>query len=375
MIAWLRVNRSSLLRLVGVIALLVLIGTMDLSAIWQSLSQIQSELWLASVLLLAPLFALKAERWRLLLSLQGTHYPFGAAFSAVLSSFYASLVTPARVGDLVRVAYVRQDTGASAPRTLASLVVDRLIDLETLLLVAALGLVTLSAGLDNPVTKPLTYVALPLILGPLLIFYPPLGRLAPSLLCHVAPTRTLGKRTSELLEEFYAGARLIRQGRLVLPVTLLTLMSHLVYFTQCYLVARALHLNLSWWFAGFAVSVASLVSLLPVTVAGMGTREATLVLLLGHAGIAAETALAYSLAIFAVFGLAAGLWGFLAWWRHPVRWRTGGPAANAQPSNRGGNVVMAQLIRANFRLPRLVTYPCRSASASSVSPWRSGCWG
>jgi len=67
-----------------------------------------------------------------------------------------------------------------------------------------------------------------------------------------------------------------------------------------------------------AFSLAASVVLLPVSISGLGARDANLVFILGLIGIGPQKALALSLLYFAIFGMALGLMGAVFWYRRPV---------------------------------------------------------
>ena len=67
-------------------------------------------------------------------------------------------------------------------------------------------------------------------------------------------------------------------------------------------LALGLGLEVGFWTLSVALAAVSIASLLPVTVAGFGTREATMLLFLGAAGIRWSQIIAFSLARFRVPG-------------------------------------------------------------------------
>ena len=75
---------------------------------------------------------LKVLRWRALLAARGIHYPLGRAWGAFLSSLYVGMLTPGRVGDVLRIQYLRHDEDTPYAEGLASVVMDRLCDLYVL---------------------------------------------------------------------------------------------------------------------------------------------------------------------------------------------------------------------------------------------------
>lgn len=106
-------------------------------------------------------------------------------------------------------------------------------------------------------------------------------------------------------------------GRTIAQVLGLSLLSHALGIFNFWLYASAVHIHLSFFVLGWIRTLVSLLQLLPVSVAGLGVREASVVLILPKYGVPAEQALSFSLVIFAMFvftGLVGGvfeLWDLL----------------------------------------------------------------
>lgn len=75
------------------------------------------------------------------------------------------------------------------------------------------------------------------------------------------------------------------------------------------LIALSLAIDIAYVDLVWIRSTALLVAILPISVAGLGVREAALVMLLTHMSVAAADALAFSLLVFTVTVLAIGLIG------------------------------------------------------------------
>jgi uncharacterized membrane protein YbhN (UPF0104 family) len=115
------------------------------------------------------------------------------------------------------------------------------------------------------------------------------------------------RQLASLREAIRRSRRLPRA--LLAKVFLLGVAVHLMGVVAFGLVALAMELNLSLLTIGWTRSAAVLVTLVPVSLAGLGLREGAFVLLLAPYGIAAADALSYSLLAFAATILAFGLVG------------------------------------------------------------------
>src|SRR5262249_28619778 len=98
------------IRLVGPLLLAVVIWRLgDRAAIGRMLRQ--ADLWPLAIAL-GLTFAnleLKVVRWQVLLRARDIHYPSRRARLAYYASSYIGTLTPGRVGDVLRVQYVRRD--------------------------------------------------------------------------------------------------------------------------------------------------------------------------------------------------------------------------------------------------------------------------
>ena len=82
---------------------------------------------------------------------------------------------------------------------------------------------------------------------------------------------------------------------------------------QCYFLSKLIPLDLPFLDVVFISSIASLVALIPVSVLGIGTRDATIVYFFGKIGIVAAKAIVYSFLMFFSFYMMGTIVGFLCW--------------------------------------------------------------
>ncbi len=92
---------------------------------------------------------------------------------------------------------------------------------------------------------------------------------------------------------------------------LLSCILHIFGIVSYYLISVAMGLNLSFVSIGWVRSTVILVTLIPVSISGIGLREGAMVLLLSLYNIQANDALAYSFVIFSVTVLGIGIIGGL----------------------------------------------------------------
>lgn len=267
---------------------------------------------LAGTALMLAASVARAARWRILAEASGVRY---GSFLDYLSIYYAGLFLGAAIPQIAAsfapVVLMRED-GHSWKRSTMSILFDRLIETAAILLVALVAALYLL-----PDHRRLSIVVLVVAGGGLaaLIAAPFVAMRAPDLVAKYArgPLRKLETAaqmiTSPEAREVYAGMR--SRGALIaaLSVLVVTLQVLVVIF-----LAESLGVRASLVLLAAAAAMVVLVVMLPVSIAGLGSREAVLVLLFTAAGEPSEQAVALGLLLFAV-GLVARMPGALGWLR------------------------------------------------------------
>jgi uncharacterized protein (TIRG00374 family) len=277
-------------------------------------------IWVAlSTIMILPLMAIKTVRWQGILFSQSIRYRFWPAYVAYFAGLFVGFLTPGRLGELTKALYVWRDCkqGSSQPvsfaRSFSGVIADRIFDLGAVMFVSFLALANLV--LDFTVWLALSAVGMVFIAALIVLLNP-----------HTfAWLQHIGLRFGTVGRKLFAEdgwITEIRQGLCqlrgihLLAAAILTALAYGLYFWQCYWLSLALRLPLNYAQVSYVVALGGMVTLLPVSISGLGTREATMVAYLGAWGVPAEAALGFSLLVFATFYLGGSLIGAAAWlWR------------------------------------------------------------
>jgi uncharacterized protein (TIRG00374 family) len=301
---------------VGGTALLVFFLTrlnLDPAKIWNDLTGANPWPILLSVLLVFPFIALKAWRWNLILKDLNIAIGFGAAYRLYAIGLSAGSFTPGQAGDAIKAFYLR-DRGYPLGRSLVSIVLDRLFDLAVLILLAASGLLLLGADFTGEL--PVLIVLLGGTLAGLVGLSQP--HIRTWLLKLALKTFLLRKAKDDagLKREEQEAEEKLRPVSLV-PVFLATLLASALALFRVWLLAIALGLNLNPFQVVAVSSLATVVSLVPVSVGGIGARDITLVAILDRLGYLREKAISLSSFIL-LLNLVNLIVGYAIWKLRPT---------------------------------------------------------
>lgn len=303
----------TLLRLLGpALLVLVIVKIPNRQAILSVLSSAALAPLAASTLLNLVNVYLKVVRWQVLLRTRDIRYPLRRAFPAFLSSVYIGMLTPGRVGDVVRIQYLRAELGVPYAEGLASIVMDRLCDLYVLVVFVAVGVVRYSPVIVGRLAVVTWGGVAAIVLGPLIFLVPGVAERWMSGLYD----RLSGGRAAGGLDRFLAALR-ANLGRPLLVTVPLTALAFLVNYVQGFIIGRALGIDLSFFDAMCLLAIASLLGLLPVSVSGVGVRELLFSLVFPLLGFSPEVGVSFGLLVFFVIYVANIVIGFVSWQLDP----------------------------------------------------------
>lgn len=299
-------TRSLLLKIAGTIAILGFLVTRidwNIEEFNKIFSQLNIRLYLLSLTGVILVLGLKSVRWNLLLRAEHCNYPFISAFTAYMSSFTIGLVTPGRIGEIARLYYVRGDRNIDFYHSFKTIVTDRIFDFALLVWFGVSGMLFF-----YKVAGDISAFWYLLIIGVSLILLWLIGTF-------ILNTIHSEKKYINFIKEVWTG---MFQKKMFMP-WLLTLVAYLVFYIANWFIVLAVGQQISLIEIGFILSLMSLVTLIPITLAGFGTREASLIFLFAFYNIAPETAIVYSLLQFMAFFLWGGIIGMICWFIKPIK--------------------------------------------------------
>ncbi|MHA1569426.1 MAG: lysylphosphatidylglycerol synthase transmembrane domain-containing protein, partial [Alphaproteobacteria bacterium] len=268
--------------------------------VWRAISGISLGLWAVVLCAFLAGHAVAAVKWWLL-AVSGSEVTFIAALRAHFAGLVANLCLPGVAGgDIVRAGMVIRGSRDKARVAVGSLV-DRLLDIFGLILLAGAGGV-LAAEFSDGSAAPLLAVAVLFVLSVAAILLA--TALAPRLPSRI-PLSNLAKKAASAL----AGFR--RQPGKLAACLGLSMLVQSGFIGLTILLARSsgIDATVAAWF--FAWPLAKLVAVVPISIAGLGVREATLATLLLPFGASAGGVVAVGLLWQSIL-FSGGLLGGLA---------------------------------------------------------------
>ncbi|MCA8883685.1 MAG: flippase-like domain-containing protein [Rhodobacteraceae bacterium] len=238
-----------------------------------------------------------AKWWNLL----DRGFPAGVALRAHFAGLAANLCLPGVAGgDAVRAGIAWRAAGDGAKVTAGS-AADRLIDLVALATLCIAGAAALAAWGGGDSGLPVLPAALLMVfcVGAVFLFAP-----VAQFICRRFPRLPGHGAVLKLALSFDT---LARRPLLLAGTLLVSLAVQAGFLTLAYWLAKSVGVSVPWLAWAFAWSLAKIIAVLPVSLGGLGVREASLAALLTPLGADAAQVVAAGLAWQAVLFLTGGL--------------------------------------------------------------------
>jgi uncharacterized protein (TIRG00374 family) len=316
-------NRKRFLDLAKVIVSLILIFLLlreiGLQETLKKLLQVHPGYLLAALVVALLGVVVRAYRWQVLLSALEVEVPLGQLTALYFIGFLFTNVLPTGFGgDPIRMYELSRYTHRAA-ESAGTVLADRFFGLIVL---QAMAVVALAFG--YPLVEPwmIAFTVL-LFVGSLVGVWLLLNRrLWQKLGGRLKPLAALGQKQGAILSKVEGKAEGIATGLKRFYESLhgystpavgktlsVSLVFNILLITMNYLLGLSLGDRVSIWYYFLFVPITSIVTILPVSFAGLGVREGAYVFLFTQAGMPRETALSLSLLIYIISIFAPGLIG------------------------------------------------------------------
>ncbi len=300
---------NRILRLSVSVALLSWVGwRTDWAEVQGSFANMRWELWIGAAALLMVTQVISALRWKCYADQLALRRSLRQLTGFYFIGMFFNLLLPTSVGgDVVRAWYLDGKSGNKLV-AFASVFLDRLNGLLVLVALACLAVTVAPLDLPPWITWSVWGIAACGALG--LVSLQILTRLA----SQFAPDSNSKLRVR--LDQIRATLGLLSVPRILATTLALSLFVQAANIVIVWLIGVAIHAPIPAAYYWVMVPMVSLLTMLPVSVNGMGVREKATVLFLAPLGIAEGTALTLSMLWFAVYAAVSLLGGAVYYFGH-----------------------------------------------------------
>ena len=297
-----RLTFAAKLALTG-LAFWYLAYTVDLRLVWAMLKTAAPHLLLLALALQYVNAVICIWRWQIVVRALGASLPFPVACNIFFVSFYFGQVLPGAIGgDAIRI-WRAHKAGLSLRHAANSVGLERVLTVLGLLILTTLTQPLLMNKLGGA-SVPLTFAALTLAATAGIFGLVLLDRLPPAL-DRIGVLHLLAAVGGD-------SRRLFLKMENLAPALGVTILGHINMALIAWVLALAIGAKVTALDCIVLVPPAILVAMLPISIAGWGVREATMVTLFGLIGVPSVEAATISV-LFGLVGMVSSLPGGVFW--------------------------------------------------------------
>ncbi len=301
---------------------------LELERVWQAMRSAQY-LWLIPGVLVYFIGVwARAWRWHYLLR-PLKKIPTPVMFPIVTIGYMGNNIYPARAGEVLRAAVLKQREGVPISASLATVIVERVFDGVVMLGFVFLNLpelarLTADSGFVGSIQTVAVWGALA-FLGALIAFLLaamfPLAteRMVRAVVGRALPTR-FRQKTLDLSMRFLSGLESLRSPQEALMIFITTVIIWLLETLKYWFVMHAFPFEVSFFALMLMNGIVNLTTTLPSAPGYVGTFDAPGIALLKAYEVAGEVAAGYTLVLHAALWFPITLLGVYYYLRQPLRW-------------------------------------------------------
>jgi len=298
-------NIKKLLPIIGIVIFVYILSTFNLSKIADVILRINLFYGLLSLFAIIPILIILNFEWQLILKKHRIHVSYLYSLKNILIGFFYGFITPGGLGGYGRVFYLKDESGESFHKCLANLFILSTLDYITLLSLGVAGGFLLSSRVPSILPIFLILFSVTIIIMLYFIRRETGGTFFKKLLFSKYLHQYKDKWDSHI-DELYEDIPKIKD--LILPA-ILSIIGWIIWFSELYIISTLFSIDVPIIYFILICAIVHIISLLPITIQGLGTREAALLGLLSIFNVPQENILGFSIFWLLISGIVPGFVG------------------------------------------------------------------
>ncbi|MEM2582773.1 MAG: lysylphosphatidylglycerol synthase transmembrane domain-containing protein [Candidatus Thermoplasmatota archaeon] len=269
----------------GLILFFYIIYKTGINEIFEIFKKISPLAVLISSILFIPRFFISTYKWMLICRKQGIEARYLYLIKINLIGLFYGSITPLWIGDYIRVPYLMEESKKPIHACIINVFIDQIIELASLIFLVLLGSIFIYRKF--PYLFPI-FLLFSLIIMLFYFIFKENSKKILSFFKFVIPEKFSSWISLDYIYNFPS------LGFFLLTI-FIEILSYLIMFFQIYIVSFSLNISIPFLDFLIIYSVASLIGIIPVTIAGFGTRESVLIYFFSFYGIDNASVIALSL--------------------------------------------------------------------------------
>jgi len=292
------------LPIIGILIFLYILFKLNISEILKEFANVKiAFLLIAGFFVLILLFA-ETFKWFVIARVQTTKIPFREAFKINIIGLFYAFITPSKLGGIIRAEYLKKYNNQKRGKGLSNYVLDKVLDICSLIFMTLI----FSFVFKNLIPISFSYyflIIFILLITALVVFRDEKKSRA---LLRIFYKKFIPDRIKEKTKEsFYSFYENMPNKKYFGLFFLFNLLNWIAGYTVSYFVGLSLGISISFFYFLAILPIATLVGQIPITISGLGTREAVMISFFGILGVGATKVFSMSIITLFISGVLPSL--------------------------------------------------------------------
>jgi len=288
-------NLKKYLRIIGIVLFFYILSRVNWSELILILKRINIFYFFISIILIIPVILTRTSKWKELINSLNIIIPLKALIPPFTKGLFWGIVTPGKLGEFFRAKYLTDKiSGISLGKALFTVVFDRTIDFLSTAFLSILAVIILIFLFKAKISF-ITSIFLAFFISLFFIFFlkrEQSKRFLKYLLKIFIP-KPLEEKTNIFIDGFFEGTKNLNKT-LILKLFCYDTVTFLFITISQLFIGFSLNLRLPFWYLFLIIPPISLITILPISILGLGTREVGYIFLLSPLEINLNEAVAFS---------------------------------------------------------------------------------
>lgn len=304
-------NLKKLIPLIGFVILSVILFHLDISKVFQIVSKINTIELIISLFVFVPLLLLANIEWQMLLKRQKINVSFWYSIKNFFIGYFYGFITPGGLGGYARSFYLSKESGAPLAKCVSNIVTLNTIEFLAMLSIGFVGALFLTSIYPYLFVIILIVVVLVLVLYGF-FFKSSQGYVFFQKIIRFNMFSGIKERLQESVDSFHKDVPRFKD--ILLPFSL-SITGWLLKYVMFFFIARLFDITISFYLFILIMAVADVIGSIPISIYGIGTREAALLTLFSVPRItngiviSSEQVVSFSLFCFVIIWLIPSIIG------------------------------------------------------------------
>ncbi|MEK6872506.1 MAG: lysylphosphatidylglycerol synthase transmembrane domain-containing protein [Nanoarchaeota archaeon] len=306
-------NWKKFLPLIGILLFFYILIKINFVNVLEEIKKVNIYFLLITLVFLIIMLVVQTFKWHIVAVFQDIKVPFKESFKINLISNFYGLITPSKLGSVIRAEYLKKYTkNKNIGKGLFNFTIDKVLDITSVIFMAVLFSFVFKDEINLPIGF-FTGLFLAFVLLTLFFIKKERSKIVLRFFYRKFINEKIKDKTKNTFNSFYEH---IPKKRYFILFFLLNLISWLFIYLIYYFIGLSLGIKISFLYYMAILPLGTLVSMIPISIGGLGTREAALISLFGLFNVSSAKVFSMSVIDYFIVGVIPSIITLFLLWRN-----------------------------------------------------------